>query len=192
MYHCVLQVQSISLMSAASTAFILCIAMFVIKAFSLDCPYNIYIIISVIISVISAAVNISKSARKLFRNAWNLDLSSGLTEFHSFLSRIFFLFLYWTAKSHNVFRALIKLGLISNVSSDIGRICSCVVQFSKICFPNSSTGGSRLSRIFWEYENLSSLSVIWLIQLLLLKTNIWIKHCSTSKGSYWEDVVVWK
>ena len=40
MYHCVLQVQSISLMSAASTAFILCIAMFVIKAFSLDCPYN--------------------------------------------------------------------------------------------------------------------------------------------------------
>ena len=48
MYHCVLQVQSISLMSAASTALILCIAMFVTKAFSLDCRYNIYIIISVI------------------------------------------------------------------------------------------------------------------------------------------------
>ena len=68
MYHYVLQVQSISLMSAASTTFILCIAMFVTKAFSLDCPYNTYIIISVIISVISTAVNISTSARKLFRN----------------------------------------------------------------------------------------------------------------------------
>ena len=69
MYHCVLQVQSISLMSAASTAFIVCIAMFTTKAFSLDCLYRIYIIISVIISVISTAVNISTSARKLFRNA---------------------------------------------------------------------------------------------------------------------------
>ena len=68
MYHCVLQVQSISFMSAASTAFILCIAMFVTKTFSLDCLYNIYIIISVIIRVISAAVNISTSARKLCRN----------------------------------------------------------------------------------------------------------------------------
>ena len=69
MYHCVLQVQSISLMSAASTAFILCIAMFITKAFSSDCLYNTYIIIiSVIISVISAAVNMSTSARKLFRN----------------------------------------------------------------------------------------------------------------------------
>ena len=68
MYHYVLQVQSISLMSAASTAFILCISMFATKAFNLDCPYRIYIIISIIISVISAAVNISTSARKLFRN----------------------------------------------------------------------------------------------------------------------------
>ena len=68
MYHCVLQVQSISLMSAASTAFILCIAMFITKAFSLGCPYNIYIIISVTISVISTAVNVSTSARKLFKN----------------------------------------------------------------------------------------------------------------------------
>ena len=53
MYHCVLQVQSTSLMSTASTAFILCIAMFITKAFSLDCPYNTYIIINVIINVIS-------------------------------------------------------------------------------------------------------------------------------------------
>ena len=67
MYHCVLQVQSISLMSAASTAVILCIAMFVTKAFSLDCPYNTYTMISVIISVISTAVNMSTTARKLFR-----------------------------------------------------------------------------------------------------------------------------
>ena len=29
-----------------------------------------------------------------------------------------------------------------------------------------NTGGSHLSRIFWEHENLSSLSIIWLIQLL--------------------------
>ena len=67
MYHCVLQVQSILFISAASTAFILCIAMFVTKAFSLDCPYNTYITISEIIRVISAAVNISTSAIKLFR-----------------------------------------------------------------------------------------------------------------------------
>ena len=67
MYHCVLQVQSVPFMSAASTAFILCIAMFVTKAFSSDCPYNTYIMISVIISVISTAVNISTSAIKLFR-----------------------------------------------------------------------------------------------------------------------------
>ena len=68
MYHCVLQVQSISLMSAASTFFILFIAMLVTKAFNLDCPYNTYIMINTIISVISAAVNMSTSARKLFRN----------------------------------------------------------------------------------------------------------------------------
>ena len=68
MYHCVLHVQSMSLMSSASTAFIHCITMFVTKAFNLDCLYTMYIIISVIIRVISAAVNISTSARKLFRN----------------------------------------------------------------------------------------------------------------------------
>ena len=31
-----------------------------------------------------------------------------------------------------------------------------------------STGGSRLSWIFWEHENLSGLSIIRLIQLLLI------------------------
>ena len=30
----------------------------------------------------------------------------------------------------------------------------------------TNTDGSRLSRIFWEHENLSSLSIIWLNQLL--------------------------
>ena len=94
MYHCVLHVQSMSLTSAASTAFILCIPMFVTKAFNLDCPYIMYIIISVIIRVISAAVNISTSARKLFRNNLNFEFSSGLSSFDSILSRIFFLFLY--------------------------------------------------------------------------------------------------
>ena len=39
MYHCV---QSISPMSAASTALILCLAMLVTKAFSLDCPYYVH------------------------------------------------------------------------------------------------------------------------------------------------------
>ena len=95
--------------------------------------------ISLIISIISAAVNISTSARKLFRNAWNLELFSlGPSEFCSFLLRIFFLFLYRTTNSHSVLGALIKFGLISNVSSDIGRICSCVVQFNEICFPKFS------------------------------------------------------
>ena len=79
MYHCVLHVQSMSLMPAASTALILCIAMFVTKAFNLDCPYIMYIIISVIIRVISTAVNISTSARKLFRNDQNFEFSSGLS-----------------------------------------------------------------------------------------------------------------
>ena len=145
MYHCVLQVQRISLMSATSTAFTLCIAMFITKAFSLNCPYNTYIMISVIISVISTVVNISTSARKLCRNVWNLELfSSGLSEFRSFLSRIFFLFLYRTAKSCNVLGALIKFGLISNVLSNIGRICSCVVQFSEICFPKFSSISLKL------------------------------------------------
>ena len=67
MYQCVLQVQSIPFMSAASTAFILCIAMFVTKAFSLDCLYNTYIMINLIISVISAAVNTSMYTIKMFR-----------------------------------------------------------------------------------------------------------------------------
>ena len=89
MYHCVLHVQSMSLMSAASTAFIHCIAMF---AFNLDCPYTIYIIISVIIRVISMAVNISTSARKLFRNDQNLEFSFGLFSSCSFLLKISFCF----------------------------------------------------------------------------------------------------
>ena len=143
MYHCVLHVQSMLLMSAASTAFILCIAIFATKAFNLDCLYTIYIIINVIIRVISVAVNISTSARKLFRNDLNFEFPSGLSSSCSFLSKIFLLFLYWIAKSHNVFGALIKLGLISNVSSDNGRICSCVVQFCEICIPNSSIISSK-------------------------------------------------
>ena len=131
-YHCVLHVQSMSLMSAASTAFILCIAIFATKAFNLDCPYTIYIIINAIIRVMSAAANISTSARKLFSNDLNFEFPSGLSSSCSFSSKMFLLFLYWIAKSHNVFGALIRLGLISNVLRDIGRICSCVVQFCEI------------------------------------------------------------
>ena len=131
------------LTSAALTALILCIAMFITKAFNLDCPYIIYSIISVIIRVISVAVNISMSARKLFKYDWNFEFSSGLSSSCSFLSRKFFLFLYWIAKSHSVFRALIKLGLISKVSSDSGKICSSVIQFHEIGIPNSPIMSSK-------------------------------------------------
>ena len=89
MYHCILQVQSMLLMSAASTVLIHCITMFVTKAFDLDCPYITYIITSVIIRVISAAVNISTSARKLFRNDLNFEFSSGFSVSCSFLLKIF-------------------------------------------------------------------------------------------------------
>ena len=75
MYHCVLHVQSMSLMSVASTALIHCIAMFVTKAFIFDCPYIIYTITSVMIMVTSAAVNRSMSARNLFRNDLNFEVS---------------------------------------------------------------------------------------------------------------------
>ena len=143
MYHCILHVQSMLLMSAALTVLILCIAMFITKAFNLDCLYIIYIIISVIIRVISAAVNTSTLARKLFRNDQNFEFSSGLSSSCSFLSRKFFLFLYWIAKSCSVFGALIRLGLISKVSSDSGKICSWVVQFHKIGIPNSSIMSSK-------------------------------------------------
>ena len=81
-------------MSVASTALILCIAMLVTKAFSLDCPYNMYITISVIIRVISAAINMSTSTRKLFRNDRNPALVSSFSKSHSFLLSVFFLPLY--------------------------------------------------------------------------------------------------
>ena len=41
-----------------------------------------------------------------------------------------------------------------------GIVCNIYIIY---CIPN--TGGSRLSRIFWEHENLSGLSIIQLIQL---------------------------
>ena len=40
-------------------------------------------------------------------------------------------------------------------------------------FPN--TGGSHLSQIFWEHENLSGLSVIWLISTLNYTKKFWQK-----------------
>ena len=89
------------------------------------------------------AVNISTSARKLFRNDQNFEFSSGLSSSCSFLFMIFLLFLYWIAKSHSVFGALIKLGLISNISSDRGKICSWVIQFCEIGTPNSSIMSSK-------------------------------------------------
>ena len=79
---------------------------------------------NVIIRVISVAMNISTSARKLFRNNQNFEFSFGLSSSCSFLSKRFFFFLYCIAKSQSVFKVLIKLGLISNVSSESGKICS--------------------------------------------------------------------
>ena len=113
--------------------------MFVTKAFNLDCLYNTYITISAMIRVISVAVNMSTSAIKLFRKDWNLEsFPFGVSKLRSSLSNVFLLFLYLIAKSHNVLGALIKFGLISNISRDIGRICSWVIQFNEICFPKSS------------------------------------------------------
>ena len=117
--------------------------MFVTKAFNLDCLYIIYIIISVIIRVISATVNISTSARKLFRNDLNFEFFSLLPSSCSFLFRLFFLFWYQIAKSHKVFGALSKLGFISKVSNDKGKICSWVIQFHEIGVPNSSIMSSK-------------------------------------------------
>ena len=88
MYHCILNVQSMSLKSVASTVLILYIAIFITKAFNLDCLYITYIITIVMIRVISAAVNISMSARKLFRNDLNFEFFSGLSNSCSFLFRV--------------------------------------------------------------------------------------------------------
>ena len=68
--------------------------MFVTKAFNFDCPYMIYIITSVIIRVTSVAVNRSMSARKLFRNDLNFEISSGFSNSCSFLTKNFLLFWY--------------------------------------------------------------------------------------------------
>ena len=121
MYHCILHVQSMSLTSATSTVLILCITMFVTKAFNLDCPYITYIITSVIIRVISTAVNISMSARKLFRNL-NFEFPSVFSIPCSFLFRIFLWLQYWTAKSCKAFGALSRLELISKVCNEKGKI----------------------------------------------------------------------
>ena len=99
--------------------------------------------ISVIIRVISAAVNISMSARKLFRNDLNFQFSSGLSSSCSFLFRLLLLFLYQIARSCKVFGAFSKLGLISKVSNDNGKICSWVIQFHEIGMPKSSIISSK-------------------------------------------------
>ena len=143
MYHCVLHMQSMSVMSVAYTVLIHCITMFVTKAFNLDCPYITYIITSVIIRVISTAVNMSRSARKLFRNDLNFEVSSRFSNSCSFLFRIFFLLQYQTTKSCKVFGALSRLGLISKVSNDNGKICSWVVQFCGTGIPNSFLMSSK-------------------------------------------------
>ena len=143
MYHCVLHMQSMSLMSVASTVLICCITMFVTKAFNLDCPYMTHIITSIIIRVISAVANKSMSAKKLFRNDLNFEVSSGFSNSCSFLVRICFLFQYWNPKSCKVFGAFSRLGLISKVSIDKGKIYSWVVQFHETGMPNFSIMSSK-------------------------------------------------
>ena len=127
MYHCVLHVQSMSLTSVASTPLMHCIAMFVTKAFNFNYLYIIYIMTNFMIMFTIAAVNRNMSTRKLLRNDLNSEFSFVLSNSWSFLSKIFLLFWYWIAKSHKVFGALSKLGLISKVSIDRGKICSWVV-----------------------------------------------------------------
>ena len=95
------------------------------------------------IRVISAAVNISTSTRKLFRNDLNFEFSSGFFVSCSFLFRIFLCLQYWTAKSCKVFGALSRLELISKFSNDKGKICSWVVQFHETGMPNSSIISSK-------------------------------------------------
>ena len=67
-YHCVLHIQSMSLVSADSTPLIHCKAMFVTKAFNFDCLHIMYVITNVITMATSPAVNRSMSTRKLLRN----------------------------------------------------------------------------------------------------------------------------
>ena len=94
--------------------------------------------------VTSAAVNRSMSARKLLRNDLNSEVS-----FMGFLIPVLsclkysFCFGIELPKSHKVFGALCKLGLISKVSVDRGKICSFVVQLLKMGIPNSSIVSSK-------------------------------------------------
>ena len=75
MYHCVLHIQSMSLMSVASTPLMHCITTFVSKAFNFDCLYIMYIATKVIIMVTSAAVNRSMSAKKTVEIGFKFEAS---------------------------------------------------------------------------------------------------------------------
>ena len=142
MYHCVLHMQTMSLMSVASTVIIHCITMFVPKAFNLDCPYMAYIITSVIIRVLSAAVIISMSARKLFRNDLNFKFLLGFLILVLSGSEYSFYFSIGLPDL-TVFGGLSRLGLISKVSIEKGKICSWVVQFCETGMANFSIMSSK-------------------------------------------------
>ena len=125
--------------SAASTAFVHCRAIFATKAFNFDCPHTIHITTRVIIIVIKATVKRSTSTRKLSRKEPNLELNlASSISFCSFFSIISFLFLYWVTKSFSVFGALSSLGSNSKISTEIGKICSWVVQLVEMEKPKSS------------------------------------------------------
>ena len=123
--------------SVASTAFVCCKAKFATKAFNFDCPHTIYITTKVMIIVINAAMKRSMSTRKLSRKEPNLDLVlASFIFFCSFFSIISFLHLYWVTKSFIFLGVLNSLGSNSKLCTEIGKICSWVVQFVKIEEPN--------------------------------------------------------
>ena len=97
-------IQYLSVMSAASTAFTHCKAIYATNAFNFDCPHTMFITTIVIIIVINATVKRRMSTKKLLRKELNLELFFvSSISFCPFISRIFLLFLYWARKSFSVF-----------------------------------------------------------------------------------------
>ena len=137
-YQFVLHTQYLSVISATSIGLVCCKAIFATNVFNFDCLHTVYITTKVVIIVTNAAEKGSTSTRKLLRKEPNLESFLALSiSLFSFSSNIFFLLLYWVTRSFSVFGALCKFGLISKVSTEIGSICSWVVQFFKTGIPKS-------------------------------------------------------
>ena len=137
-------IYSTCLSCPTSTAFVHCNAIFATKAFNFDCPHTMYITTIIMVIVINAAVKRSMSTKKLLRKEPNLEffLASPIS-FSPIMSRIFFLFLYRATRSFSVLGVLSNLWSNLKVSTEIGKICSCVVQFFKTGMPKSSMALSK-------------------------------------------------